>query len=132
MQSCPLRRVSHYLGFKSAGVAPLPPCFRKLLDETVLTVAVFPSCLHLLDCDDNSMMSVPLSTSDFHCSRWQSGEICQWLSTGAITLLCHVLLTSMKVCPFFGLTLRSSAPVCCKEYTSYYRKTDYENCITTA
>ena len=28
---------------KSAGVAPLPPCSRKLLDETVKILAVFPS-----------------------------------------------------------------------------------------
>ena len=45
---------------KSAGVAPLPPCYRKLLDETVNTFAVFSSCQQLLDCDDNCMLSVPL------------------------------------------------------------------------
>ena len=59
-------------GFHSADVAPLTPRFRKLLDQTVKTV--FPSCLLLLDCDDNWVLSVPLSTSDFHYSRWQSGE----------------------------------------------------------
>ena len=96
MQSCSLRRISHYLGFKSAGVAPLPSCFRKLLDETVNNIAVFPSCLHFLVCDDNCMLSVPLSASDLHYSRWQSGGICHGLSTGAFTLLCHVLLTSIE------------------------------------
>ena len=129
MQSCSLRRISHNLWIKSAGVAPLSPCFRKLLDETAKTVAILLSCLHLLDCDDNCMLSVPSNTSDLHYSRWQSGEICQGLPTGAFTLLCHVLVTSMIICSFsvvvlptrclldisclLGLTLRSSAPVCC-------------------
>ena len=86
-----------HLGFTSAGVAPLSPRFRKLLDETVKTFAVFPSCLQLLDCDDNCMLSDPLSTSDLHYSRWQSGEICQVLSTGAFTLFCHVFMVSRKI-----------------------------------
>ena len=30
-----------YLGFKSAGVAPWPPCYRKLLVETVKSFAFF-------------------------------------------------------------------------------------------
>ena len=80
------------------------------------------------------MLSVPLSTSDLHYSRWQSGEICQVLSTGAFTLFCHVvhgikedlissfvifvLLSCSRVClldvsRLLGLTLRPSAPVCC-------------------
>ena len=42
---------------KSAGVAPLPPCFRKLLDETVKIFAVFPSWSHLLDGENNCMLS---------------------------------------------------------------------------
>ena len=33
-----------HLGFPSAGVAPLPPRFRKFLDETVKTFALFRSC----------------------------------------------------------------------------------------
>ena len=57
-----------FSGLKSGGVAPLPPCCRKLLDETVKTIAVFPAWLHLLDGEDNCMMSVPLSTSDLHYS----------------------------------------------------------------
>ena len=81
-------------------------------------------------CDSNipivttkCMLSVPSSTSDLHYSRWQSGELCQRLSAGAFTLLCHVLLSSMKVCSSFflsclalsllcRLTLRPSTPVC--------------------
>ena len=38
-----------HLGFTSARVAPLPPRFRKVLDETVQTIALFPSCSQLLD-----------------------------------------------------------------------------------
>ena len=49
-------------------MAPLPPCSRKLLDETVKTFAVFPSWLCLLDGEDNCMLSVPSSTSDLHYS----------------------------------------------------------------
>ena len=98
VQSCSLRRISLFLGLKSAGV---PPCSRKLLDETVKTVAVFPSCLHLLGCDDNCMLSVPLSTSDLHNCRWPSGEICQVVSTRAFMLSCHVFLVSLKVCSSF-------------------------------
>ena len=70
-------------------MAPLPPCSRKLLDETVKTYAVFPSWLHLLVGEDKCMLSVPLSTSDLHCSRWQSGEICQALLTEAFTSFCQ-------------------------------------------
>ena len=113
MQSCSLRRISLYLGFESAGVAPLPPCFRKLLDETVKTVAVFPSCLHLLDCDDNCMLSVPFSTSDLHYSSGQSGEICQVVSTGAFTLLCHAFWFSLKVCSFLFCSLTHALSARC-------------------
>ena len=52
-------------------------------------LAVFPSWLHLLDGEDNCMLSVPLSTSDLHYNCWQSGENCQVVSTGAFTLLGH-------------------------------------------
>ena len=139
VQSGSLRRFSFSLGFKSAGVAPLPPCSRKLLDETVKTFAVFPSWLHLLDGEDNCMLSVPLSTSDLHYSSWQSGEICQVLSTGAFTLLCHAFRFSLKGCSLFfsfvvlptrrlldvscllGLTLRPSAPVFCCHQDSLTR-----------
>ena len=49
-----------------------------------------PRVKHLLGCDDNFMLSVPSSTNDLNNSRWQSGEICQVLSTGDFTLFCHV------------------------------------------
>ena len=79
------------------------------------------------------MLSVPLSTSGLHYSIWQSGGICQVLSTGVFTLFCHDVSwfqgrTSLLLCHFFdsivlrvclldvsrllGLTLRPFAPVC--------------------
>ena len=79
------------------------------------------------------MLSVPSRTSDLHYSRWESGEICQVLCTGAFTLFCHVvhgikegllspfvtcaLLSCSRVClldvsRLLGLTLRPSALVC--------------------
>ena len=78
----------------------------------------FPSCFHLLDCDDNCMLSVPLSTSDLHYCRWQSGEICQVLSTGAFTLFCHVFMVSMKVCSlsFFLVLPRRLSARCLLSY----------------
>ena len=133
MQSCSLWCFRSYLSFKCAGVAPLPPRYRKILDESVKTFAVFPSCEQLLDCDDNCMLSVPLSTSDIHYSRWHSREIYQVLSTGVLrcfstwsmvpkkiyshplSLLCCCLALSF-VCSLFPvlfcLTLRLFAPVC--------------------
>ena len=48
----------------SAGVAPLPPGFHKLLSVTVMTFAVFPSWMYFLVGDDNFMLSVPSSTCD--------------------------------------------------------------------
>ena len=33
-----------HFGVQSAGLAPLPPRFRTFLDETVKTIALFPSC----------------------------------------------------------------------------------------
>ena len=100
----PLRHFSSLLGLSSAGVAPLPPCSRKLLDETVKTFAVFPSWLYFLDGEDNCMLSVPLSTSDLRYSCRQSGENCQVVSAGAFTLLCHALWFSLKgcFCPCFS------------------------------
>ena len=56
----------------------------------------FPSWMHLLDGEDNFMLSVPLSTSDLHYSCWQSGENCQVVSAGAFTLLCHAFWFSLK------------------------------------
>ena len=90
------------LGLSSAGVAPLPPCSRKLPDETVKTFAV---------CEDKCMLSVPSSTSDLHFSCWQSGENCQVVSARAFTLLSHALWFSMKGCssPCFFLFFRRRA-----------------------
>ena len=50
----------------SAGVAPLPPGFHKLLSVTVTTFAVFLFWMYLLGGDDNCMLSVPSSTCDTH------------------------------------------------------------------
>ena len=100
----PLRHFSSSLGLSSAGVAPLPPCSPKFLDETVKTFAVFPSWLYLLDDEDNCLLSVPLSTSDLHYCCWQSGENSQVVSARAFTLLCHAFWFSLKVCSPFLLS----------------------------
>ena len=107
----PLRHFTSSLVLSSVGVAPLPPCPRKLLDETVKTFAVFPSWLHLLDGEDSCMLSVPLSTIDLHYSRWQSGENCQVVSARAFKLLCHAFWFSLKglFLSFFVLPTRLSA-----------------------
>ena len=78
-------------------------------------------------------MSVPFNTNDLNNSRWQSGGICQVLSTRDFTLFCHVfvglsgvlfsffvtlvLLSCSRVylldvSHLLDLTLRHSAPVC--------------------
>ena len=134
VQSCSLRRISFSLGLKSAGVAPLPPCSRKLLDETIKIFAVFPSWLHLLDGEDNCMLSVPLSTSDLHYSRWQSGGVVHrgfHVVVPRVQIFCEGLLTSFLLsCPrvcqldvscLLGLTLRPSAPVFCCHQDSLTR-----------
>ena len=124
----PLRHFSFSLGLSSDGVAPSPPCSRKLFDETVKTCAVFPSWWYLLDGEDNCMLSVPSSTSHLRYSSWQSGEKFQVVSARAFTLLCHAFWFCLKDCSsfflfvsarclldvscLFGLTLRPSAPVC--------------------
>ena len=75
----------------SAGVAPLPPGFHKLLSDTVTTLAVFPSWMYLLGGDDNCMLSVPSSACDLHTCCWQSGEICQAIAAAAFTLVNYAL-----------------------------------------
>ena len=92
----PLRHFSFSLGLSSAGVAPLPPCSRKLPDETVKTFTVFPSWLYLLDGEDKCMLSAPFSTSDLHSCCWQSGENWQVVAAGAFTLLCFAFWFSSK------------------------------------
>ena len=80
------------------------------------------------------MLSVPLSTSGLHYSRWPSGGIGQVLCTGAITLFCHLVhgftegflsfsvtlvqVSCSRVCllvvsRLLGQTLRHFAPVWC-------------------
>ena len=90
----PLRHFSSSLGLSSAGVAPVPACSRKLLDETVNIFTVFPSWLCLLDGEDNCML--PFSTSDLHFCCWQSGENCQVVSAEAFTLLGYAILFSLN------------------------------------
>ena len=70
----------------SAGVAPLPPGFHKLLSVTVTTFAVFPSLMYLLGGDDNCMLFVLLA----------SGEICQAIADAAFTLFNSALWSSSK------------------------------------
>ena len=110
----PLGHFSFSVGLSSAGVAPLPPCSRKLLDETVKTFAAFPSWLHLLDGEDNCMLSVPFTTSDLHYSCWQSGENCQVVTAGALTLLCYAFWFCLKggCSPYFSVLLSFPRVVC--------------------
>ena len=64
----------------SAGVAPLPPGFHKLLSETVTMFAVFPSWMYLLYGDDNCMLSVPFSTSHLTTAVGRVAQIAtRWL-----------------------------------------------------
>ena len=81
----------------SAGVAPLPPGFHKLLSVTVMSCAVFPSWMYLPGGDDNCMLSVPSSACDLHIWCWQGGEICQATVAAAFTLFSHALMLSAKI-----------------------------------
>ena len=92
----PLCHFSFSMELSSAGVAPVLPCFHKLLNETVTTFAVFPSWMYLLDGEDKCMLSVPFNTSDLHFSCWQSGENCQAVAAGAFMLLGYALWFSSK------------------------------------
>ena len=111
-----------HLGVTSACVPQLPPCYRKRLDETVKTFALFPSSKQLFDCDDNCMLSVPLCTSGLHYSRCQSGgrpSHCfsmMFMFHGRTSLLlCHfVTVSCSRVCllvlsRLHALTLRPLA-----------------------
>ena len=128
----PLRHFSFFLGLLSAGVAPLPPCSRKLLDETVKTFTVFPSCLYLLD-------------DDLHYSCWHWRKLPGGSRRGfhVAVLRILVLFEGLPLSLFFlfffffvlptrclldvsrllGLTLRPSAPVCCCHWDSLTRGT---------
>ena len=127
----PLRDFSSSLELSSAGVAPLSPRSRKILDETVKTFAVFPrgctfSMAKTIACCPFHLVRVTLTFS-----YWQSGENCQ-VAAGAFTFAwLHFLVFFKWRLPFFfaclvvlptrclldvyrllGLTLRPSAPVC--------------------
>ena len=120
----PLRHFSLSLKLSSAGVAPLSPSSRKLLEETVKTVAVFPSWLHLLDGEDNCMLSVPVSTSDLRYSCWQSGEICQLVSTGTF------LVAVPRIVVFFeGLLLSFFLWSCPRVVCSMYPVFSAWHCV---
>ena len=112
--------------------------------ETVKTFAVFPSCLHLVDCDDNCMLSVPLKherPSQQQMAKWQN-------LPGVVHCELHVVLPRvhgfnegllsffllscprvclLDVCCLLGLTLRPSAPVCsCHQVSLTRRKLAFE------
>ena len=80
----------------SAGVAPLPSGFHKLLSATVTTFAVFPFLMYLLGGDDNSMLSVPSCTCDLHTCCWHSDEIFQATVAAFFTLFKYTLLFQKK------------------------------------
>ena len=60
----------------------------------VTTFAVLPSWMYLLGGDDNCMLSVPSGACDLHICSWQSGEICQAITTAAFTLFIYALWSS--------------------------------------
>ena len=60
----------------------------------------FPRGCHLLDGDDNYMLSVPLSKSDLHFSCWQSSANCQAMIAEAFMLLGYALWFYLKGCSF--------------------------------
>ena len=125
MNSGALCHFSFSLGLSSAGVAPMPPCFHKLLDETVKTFAVFPSWMYLLDGEDNCLLSVPFSTCDLHVSCWQSGENCQAVAAGASMLLGYALWFSSKRGPPYFSVLLSCPRVVCSMFPSFRLDTAY-------
>ena len=77
----PLRHFSSSLALSSAGVAPLPPCSRKLPDETVKTFVVFPSWLYLPDGEDNCMLSVLVRVT-FTKAVGKVAKIARWCPPG--------------------------------------------------
>ena len=78
------------LGFEDAGMAPFPPrFFRNFLDETVKALAFCLVINTFSAVTTDASLLVPSSTNDLTNSMWQSGEICQVLSTEAFTSFCH-------------------------------------------
>ena len=121
-------------GIQSAGVAPLPPCFRKFVDGTVKTVAVFPS-----------VCTLPIVTTIARCpyaraifttaggkvaksarrcalgpSRWYHVLVIPMTDCSLSFLSCPRVCL-LDVCCLLGLTLRPSAPVCCCHQDSWTR-----------
>ena len=78
-----------HLWFQKWWRAPLPPRFRNFLNESVKAITLLPRVHTFSIVTTNAPLSVLVSTSDLHNSRWRSGEICPVLSTGAFTLFCH-------------------------------------------
>ena len=77
------------LGFEDAGVAPMPPRFRNIPDETVKALAF---CLMITTSSavtTDASWLVPSSANALTTSMWQSGEICEVLSTEAFTSFCQ-------------------------------------------
>ena len=77
------------LGFEDAVVAPSPPRFRKIPDETVKAPAFCQVITTFSAVTTDALWLVPSSTNALTYSLWQSGEICQVLSTEAFTSFCH-------------------------------------------
>ena len=122
----------------SAGVAPLPPCFHKLLRETVTTFAVFP-------CGCTFSMVTTIACCPCHFVRvtstlaeWRNlpGDGCRCFYDAQLRtvvfsqrrmisfLLCLAVLPTCSLLHdsrLLGLALRPSAPVCCCHRVSWAR-----------
>ena len=85
-----------FLGTVKCWCGTIAPCSVKLFDETVKTFAFFSSYMYLLDGDDNCMLSVPCSTSDFTLVLGKVAKNCQAVAAGAFTLLGYALWFSSK------------------------------------
>ena len=129
------------LMLSSAGVAPLPPGFLKLLSDTVTIFAVFPSLMDLLGSEVNCMLSVPSCirvTSTFAVGRVAKFVRRQLLHLSRCSIthcgllpiengLLFALPCYLPTCHLFrdsrllGLTLRPSAPVFRCHWVSWTR-----------
>ena len=105
-------------------MAPLPPCSRKLLHETVKTFTVFPrgcifSTVKTIVCCLCHLVRVTFTVAvgisrGFHVAVLRILVLFKgWLLS---LFFCLVVLPTrclLDVSRLFGLTLRPSAPVCC-------------------
>ena len=117
-----------------------PPCFHKLLSETVTTFAVFLPWMYLLDGDDNYILSVPFSTRDTTLTVGRVVKIARWwlpvlsclgyaswfsskrgCSPCLSVLLSFPRVTCSTIPVFSSLPLRPSALVCCCHWVSWER-----------